>query len=306
MDTTETDGLFPQEVPPLRAWPPLSCSEAYEQFSANAFRSRLEDAIEKGEWLESHFHGIDDTHLYISTPVFRELLEYTRSQASKVWQAGMAAIHKYQVARDQSSVIVEVIGPNDLAVHLTCATDPVYYDQELTIELDMLGSTDSVEVLDSHGNQLGVSADTKKGNQVIHFNVSPENDVYRLKSENIGRLYEESNGPELPDPGPHPYLFLKKEDVPALRNKARAPVAAEMWQQIESEGKRLLESGPDEHESTPDWEQARDSSNRIRVLGFLGVFTGNSSYADRAKPEIETILAADRWIILCTRVTQIW
>jgi hypothetical protein len=207
----------------------MSCSEAYKQFSADAFRSRLDDAIDKGEWMESHVHGIDDTHLYISTAVFRELLEYTRSQASKVLQAGMAAIHKYKVARDQSSIIVQVIGPNELAVHLTCATDPVYYDQELTIELELPIGAASVKTLDNHGKQLVTSTGTKGGNQVIHFNVSPENNVYHLKSENLGTLYEESNGPELPDPGPHPHLFFKKEDIPALRNKVHAPVAAEMW-----------------------------------------------------------------------------
>lgn len=36
---------------------------AYEQFSAEGFTRRLDEPIEKGEWMESHFHGIDNTHL---------------------------------------------------------------------------------------------------------------------------------------------------------------------------------------------------------------------------------------------------
>ena len=35
---------------------------AYEQFSAEGFTRRLDEPIEKGERMESHFHRIDNTH----------------------------------------------------------------------------------------------------------------------------------------------------------------------------------------------------------------------------------------------------
>jgi hypothetical protein len=273
----------------------MSCSESYKQFSADAFRNRLDDVIKNGEWMESHFHGIDDTHLYISSPVFRELLEYARTRSSVVWQAGMAAIHKYQMARDQSSIIVQIAGPDEIAVHLTCATDSAYYDQNLTLELELQNGIGEVSIENARGEQLSCDHISKENTIVLQVKVPPESDVLRINAQGLGELYENVHGPELPSPGPHPYLFFNSSDIPKLKAKSTTRVASAMWEEIQSEGNRLLESAPEKPGDTPDWEQARDGSSRIRVLGFLGAVTGDASYTERAIPEIETILAADRW-----------
>ena len=78
----------------------MSCSEAYPSFTLDAFKERLDRALAEGDWLQTHFHGIDAGHLYISTPVFLRLLDHARRE--EVWQTGMASAHKYQQERDRS------------------------------------------------------------------------------------------------------------------------------------------------------------------------------------------------------------
>jgi hypothetical protein len=273
----------------------MSCSEAYKQFSLNAYKKSLRQAIRSGEWMETHFHGIDATHLHISTATFRDILAHSYSRGADLWQAGMAAIHKYQEARDASHLIVQVAGPNEIRLHLTCVADPELFDQPLTLEVDLPPRVRTIKVSDKENSPLEVRIARQKGARVARFDIPVTDGVYAVRVTGIGTQYLEANGPELPAPGQHPYLFFRREDLPALVAKTRQPVTQEMWDQVREEADRLVEAGSHTPDAPPSFEDARTCSGNLRLLGFAYAITGDACYVRRAWADAEVALEASSW-----------
>ena len=65
---------------------------------------------------------------------------------------------------------------------------------------------------------------------MVRFDVEPFDGVYTIRAKGIGVAHDEAYGPELPSVGPHPYVLLTREDVPALLEKTRVSPTREMWE----------------------------------------------------------------------------
>lgn len=153
---------------------------------------------------------------------------------------------KYREARNRSYLIARAADDNTLLLHLTCATDAEFYDHPLTFEIDLPPGAGTPAVLDGSGNTVEAAIEKNGSASVVRFNVRPVDAVYTLRAETLGAAHLKTNGPELPEPGPHPYLFFTEDDLPALKEKTGKSPAKEMWQQVASEhreGLRLYWSG---------------------------------------------------------------
>ena len=187
----------------------MSCSEAYKQFSLNAYKKSLRQAIRSGEWMETHFHGIDATHLHISTATFRDILAHSYSRGADLWQAGMAAIHKYQEARDASHLIVQVAGPNEIRLHLTCVADPELFDQPLTLEVDLPPRVRTIKVSDKENSPLEVRIARQKGGKGCP--IRHTRNRRRLRRQSHGHRHTIPGGqrPRTPRPRATPVSLLQ-------------------------------------------------------------------------------------------------
>ncbi len=274
----------------------MSCSEAYPSFTLDAFKERLSRALAAGDWLQTHFHGIDAGHLYISTPVFLRLLDHVRAHRAEVWQTGMASAHKYQQERDHSLLLAHPAGDDALALRLLCATDPRLYNHPLTLNISLPPEADGASVLDAAGNPVQARTEEVDGQRLLRFEAEPLDAAYTVRGRGLGTAYLKTHGPDLPPPGPRPYLFFTREDLPSLRQKMTRPPASAMWERVRAEADRLLRSDPPgQPTGQTTYEQARASSNALRVLSAVHALAGEPACARRATPEIEVILAADSW-----------
>ncbi len=103
--------------------------------SAPDFQMLLEQAIEKQAWLLALFHQIQKP--WLSEETFRAVLEMTRARQEMLWIAGMARVYKYQQARQHARLTLEKIAERAVKLTLSCATDPLLFDEPLTIELTL-------------------------------------------------------------------------------------------------------------------------------------------------------------------------
>lgn len=264
----------------------MSCSEVYPHFSVEGFKQRLERAIERGEWLETHFHCIGDGYLNISIPSFRKLLEYAKRD--DVWNAGMATLHKYQAEREGARVLAHEVHGDAISLLLTCTTDPTLYDHPLTLEVaHPAGAT--VEIL----NAVGERVPHRISGNAVRFEVPPISATYTVRDSGLGKAVQVSNYPE---PGPHPFLFFRREDIPALQKKAQQPVTDAIWARIKQAADVLTGAdAPALPTGTPTWQEARNSAGRLWALGLSYVLTGDQIYPARAAKEIEVVLRAPSW-----------
>lgn len=105
------------------------------EHSASDFPMLLEQAIEKQAWLMALFHQIKKP--WLSEETFRTVLEMTRAHQEMLWIAGMARVYKYQQAREHARLTLEKIAEKAVKLTLSCATNPLLFDEPLTIELTL-------------------------------------------------------------------------------------------------------------------------------------------------------------------------
>jgi hypothetical protein len=270
----------------------MSCSEEYESFSAEAFAQRLDRAIAEGAWMEAWFHPIGEGHLHITPPTFRKVLERAAERRDDIWQASKGAIIQYAQERAGSVVWPEPEGDDAVVLHLACSTDPDLYEQPLTLEVDLPADAADVTVVDADGKRIEARIERGDAAKVARFDAPPVDAVYTVRARGLGAAYGTERGAAIGDPGPHPYLFFTKADVPALLAKTSDPHAKEMWESIEQTADEL--AGQDLAEAAAErdrWRRARS----IPLLSFAYALTGNGAYAQRALPEIESLLEDDSW-----------
>jgi hypothetical protein len=270
----------------------MSCSEDYESFSPEAFAQRLDRAIAEGAWMEAWFHPIGEGHLHITPPTFRKVLERAAERRDDIWQASKGAITQYAQERTGSVVWPEREGDDAVVVHFACATDPDLYEQPLTLEVDLPAEAEEVTVVDADGKRVEARIERGDTGPVARFDAPPVDAVYTVRATGLGAAYAAERSAAIDDPGPHPYLFFTKADVPALLGRTSDPHAREMWEAIKQTADEL--AGQDLAEAASE----RDRWNRRRsmvVLSFAYALTGDPAYAQRALPEIESLLEDDSW-----------
>ncbi len=272
----------------------MSCSEDYPSFNFEAFKQRMDEGVAEGDSLQFHFHPIGEGHLHITPPLFRRLLEYVQSQKENLWQAGMSAINQYWQERDNAALWAHPTGDDTLALQLACATDPDFYKEPLTLEVDLPPAADALEVCDAAGKALPSRIERAEGRRIVRFDVAPVDAAYTVRAKGLGAAYLKAHGPGLAAPGPHPYLFFSRDELAALLEKTKQAPAAGMWQHIKAEADELAGGDPSEWTAEGShWENSR----RLRTLAFVYALTGQEVYARRAVTALEALLADTGWLM---------
>ena len=268
-----------------------SCSEAYSWFSVEAVAERMKWIVPGGHWLQTHYHGVDEGHLVISSEALRGLCELF-SEAD-MWSAGMSSIYRYQEEREASDLSVAADGDDALNLSLVCGTDQRLYDHPLTVEVVLADgvSADDATVAKADGEAVTAWA----AGEGVQFDVAPEDGVYVVTAEGIGAAYAAAHG-GYEAPGRHPYVYFGAAGVEALREKRAAPVAAELWEHVKGAADRIMEQDPPPADTDADAEKARRHARDAATLAFVHALTGEAGYAERAVPEVEAVLAASAWV----------
>lgn len=138
------------------------------------FRRLLEAHIERGLWCKVHYHYIGDG-LSSSEANFRAALDIAKEHQDKLWIAGMADIYKFQTERRGASLEIENLSESRTLLRLSCATDPLLYDQPLTIDVSIPKSwaTERVVVTNHKANRVDARTVATLAGVVLRFNVRP-------------------------------------------------------------------------------------------------------------------------------------
>lgn len=148
-----------------------------------AFRRHLTRHIERGLWCRVHFHSIGKA-LSISEEDFRAAMELVKNHESDLWVAGLADVYKYQQERRAARLSVAPLDPTQATIKIWCGTDPVLYDQALTIEVALPPSWPPEEVLVTKSDNVSeeaVKTARAPGRQLIRFDVTPINGAYIIE-----------------------------------------------------------------------------------------------------------------------------
>ncbi len=276
----------------------MSCSEDYPSFSLDAVRSRLDRAIQNGEWFQTHYHCVDEGYIKIPSATLRAILQLLKDHADQVWVAGMKAIYKYQQERSGSHVLFYPQGEDVVAVDLTVATAPRLYDQPLTLEVRLPAGAEAVTVRDTAGQTIAVHTAATDAGAVVRFDVPPVDGIYRVEAPGLGSALSKQQAPGLGVHRDHPYLFFTEADLARLTARTQQPPTGEIWERIKSSADGILRAAlptPPSGDDPDGWNQARRSGSRVRTLSFAYAMTGEPAYLERAKPELEVMYAAGTW-----------
>lgn len=140
-------------------------------------RRMLEQHLERGLWLRTHYHYIGDG-LSTSEANFRAAMDVIKERQASLWIAGMADIHKYQTERDAARLIPVESSTGRVAFRLACSTDEALYNQPLTVEVtDPKGSlVRRLTVRDSLDKVIAEIG----GTGVHRFDLPPHNATYSV------------------------------------------------------------------------------------------------------------------------------
>ncbi len=271
----------------------MSCTEAYPSFSAKAFDETLKQCVAEGAWFQPYFHTIcpasEHGGLYITPEVFSECIETVHAHRDEIWQAGMNVIGQYARERMASRLWVHSTGADALEVSLTCATDPTYYKQPLTMELDLPEGANAVSVTDKAGTAVATRIETVGQRRVARWEVAPVDMKFTVRAKGVGA---DSRIEEMKTPGPHPYLFFTAAEAPALLAKTSDPLAKSMWEAIlRNADSYVAEATPAQIKEKVLW----DFSQRLRVLGVAYGLTHEESYARAGVAYLMAAAADDSW-----------
>ncbi|MFB3882784.1 MAG: heparinase II/III family protein [Armatimonadota bacterium] len=273
----------------------LSCSEAYPDFSARKFGEALERCLADGTWFQPHFHTIcpagpsDQVGLYITPEVFSECLEIVQAHRDELWQAGINVIAQYARERKASRLWVHAASADVLEVSLTCATDPSYYTQPLTMELDLPEGVDEVSVTDRAGTAVATRIERSGQRRVARWEVAPVDMSLTVRAKGIGA---DSRIEEMKAPGPHPYLFFTAAETPALLAKTSDPLAKSMWEALlRNADSYVAEATPAGMKEKVMW----DFSHRLLVLGLAYRLANEESYGTAGVAYLMAAAADESW-----------
>ena len=131
----------------------------------------------------------------------------------------------------------------------------------------------------------------------VRWDIAPAHQVALVAGLTVAPATD-TGGYENLKPGPHPYLYFRKDDIPRLLDKTKQPMVSDTWARVKQEADRILGSDfPPRITDNTDRavEQARTHARNARVLAFVYAITGDVPYAERAKREVADIFVAEQW-----------
>jgi hypothetical protein len=130
-----------------------------------------------------HYHYIGDG-LSTSEANFRAALDIAKEHQGKLWIAGMADIHKYETERRGARLEIENKTESRIILKLSCTTDPVLYDQPLTIDVTLPKSwaTERVLVTNVNTEELDVRRVSTSASVVLQFDSRPTDAAYTIET----------------------------------------------------------------------------------------------------------------------------
>ncbi len=147
-----------------------------------AFRRHLQTHLERGLWARVHYHGIGEGE-GASEANFRAVLAIAREHRDRIWNAGMAEIHRYQTARDGARLVRVESDGDRLEFRVETTTDPALYDRALEIEARLPAGWGAARLEAEDGAEIPRAAGSAEGAPLVRFEVPPRPAVYRLLSQ---------------------------------------------------------------------------------------------------------------------------
>ncbi|MES2465042.1 MAG: heparinase II/III family protein [Armatimonadota bacterium] len=99
---------------------------------------------------------------------------------------------------------------------------------------------------------------------------------------------------EAQSPRAHPYLFFSAGDVTGMRERFKSGRRGERWKQLLQNADALLTAKV--ATGAVDLGRSRPALGITGITAFAYALTRDRRYADRARAEVEAMLAADTWI----------
>lgn len=144
-----------------------------------AFQKHLETHLERGLWARVHYHGIGEGK-GASEANFRAALEIAGQHRDRIWNAGMAEIHRYQVARDRARLVPADSGPGELVFRLETTTDPALYDRPLEIEARLPAVWVGVKIENGEGEEIPHTQVSEEGGRLVRFELPAVTSICRI------------------------------------------------------------------------------------------------------------------------------
>lgn len=144
-----------------------------------AFRKHLESHLGRGLWARVHYHAIGEGK-GASEANFRAVLGIAAAHRDRIWNAGMAEIHRYQTARDGARLVPITSGPGELAFRLETTTDPALYDRPLELEALLPAAWGTVRIENGGGEEIPHTLVPVDGRQLVRFELPSVGDACRI------------------------------------------------------------------------------------------------------------------------------
>jgi len=104
---------------------------------------------------------------------FEKLLDKLVAVRDEIWIGGYIEIYKYIKEKEKATVQIQKNTESDYTVRLTSDTDPLYFDEELTVVAAILGDWETCEV-----SYNGESKTYKVKNGNVTFDAKPNKGIY--------------------------------------------------------------------------------------------------------------------------------
>lgn len=150
------------------------------------FSNRVEQLVANGQWGTFYYHTIGmEKSLGISEAFFRQQVEYLASSQADIWFAGIAQAHKYQAERRSTVLSINNLGKEKVRINFAIQTDPVLYDEPLTVELALPASwrSSALRILDRDGRTIKTRSASQDGQPVVRFEVVPVSGAVTVTTE---------------------------------------------------------------------------------------------------------------------------
>jgi hypothetical protein len=149
------------------------------------FRRLLEQHIQRGLWFKVHCHDVGPGAA-ASEANFRAALDIAKQHESDLWIAGMADIYKYQTERRGAKLAFEDRNPRQATLVVSCSTDPILFDQPLTIDLTLPDAwlPEELTVRNRASAAIPIRQGPGPGVTMVRFDVPPMTETYTIEKVN--------------------------------------------------------------------------------------------------------------------------
>ncbi len=165
----------------FNVWGSMGMDDVYGK-RLEALERHLLNGLARNGWIKAHFHAIGPA-LATSEEHFRAQMRLIEIYADRLWITGLADAYKYRQERKSTAIAWTRRDGDCLILEVRCATDPVRYDQPLTIQIALPPDWDRAKLVPSDaapGTGSETQCETERGEGWMRANLPPLTRRYLL------------------------------------------------------------------------------------------------------------------------------